>query len=97
MIERKGTIPLFFTTKGFIDLLDMQNEMRYDIYDLHAEEVKHLVPKFMRYEVDESVDSSGEIHKNINTKLVANILNKINFQVKNQKYIWKTSMLKIFV
>ena len=78
LIERKGTIPLFFTTKGFIDLLDMQNEMRYDIYDLHAEEVKHLVPKFMRYEVDEGVDSSGEIHKKINTRLVANILNKIN-------------------
>ena len=78
LIERKGTIPLFFTTKGFIDLLDMQNEMRYDIYDLHAEEVKHLVPKFMRYEVDENVDSSGEIHKKINTKLITNILNKLN-------------------
>ena len=78
LIERKGTIPLFFTTKGFIDLLDMQNEMRYDIYDLHAEEVKHLVPKFMRYEVDESVDASGKIHKKINTRLIANILNKIN-------------------
>ena len=78
LIERKGTIPLFFTTKGFIDLLDMQNEMRYDIYDLHAEEVKHLVPKFMRYEVDENVDSTGEIHKKINTRLIANILNKIN-------------------
>ena len=78
LIERKGTIPLFFTTKGFIDLLDMQNEMRYDIYDLHAEEVKHLVPKFMRYEVDESVDTSGKIHKKINTRLIANILNKIN-------------------
>ena len=78
LIERKGTIPLFFTTKGFIDLLDMQNEMRYDIYDLHAEEVKHLVPKFMRFEVDESVDTSGKIHKKINTRLIANILNKIN-------------------
>ena len=78
LIERKGTIPLFFTTKGFIDLLDMQNEMRCDIYDLHAEEVKHLVPKFMRFEVDESVDTSGKIHKKINTRLIANILNKIN-------------------
>ena len=78
LIERKGTIPLFFTTKGFIDLLDMQNEMRYDIYDLHAEEVKHLVPKFMRYEVDENVDSSGEIHKKINTRLITKILNKLN-------------------
>ena len=60
---------LFITTKGFIDLLDMQNEMRYDIYDLHADEVKHLVPKFMRFEVDERVDSSGKIHKKINKDL----------------------------
>ena len=82
LIERKGTIPLFFTTKGFIDLLDMQNEMRYDIYDLHAEEVRHLVPKFMRFEVDESTDSSGKINKIISTSSITNILNKIQ-KIKN--------------
>ena len=82
LIERKGAIPIFFTTKGFIDLLDMQNEMRYDIYDLHADEVKHLVPKFMRFEVDERVDSSGKIHKKINTKILTQILNKLK-KIKN--------------
>ena len=82
LIERKGTIPLFFTTKGFIDLLDMQNEMRYDIYDLHAEEVRHLVPKFMRFDVDESTDSSGKINKIISTSSITNILNKIQ-KIKN--------------
>ena len=82
LIERKGAIPIFFTTKGFIDLLDMQNEMRYDIYDLHADEVKHLVPKFMRFEVDERVDSSGKIHKIINTKILTQILNKLK-KIKN--------------
>lgn len=82
LIERKGAIPIFFTTKGFIDILDMQNEMRYDIYDLHADEVKHLVPKFMRFEVDERVDSSGKIHKKINTKILTQILNKLK-KIKN--------------
>ena len=82
LIERKGTIPLFFTTKGFIDLLDMQNEMRYDIYDLHAEEVRHLVPKFMRFDVDESTDSSGKINKIISTSSITNVLNKIQ-KIKN--------------
>ena len=32
LIERKGTVPIFFTTRGFKDILDLQNEMRYDIY-----------------------------------------------------------------
>ena len=82
LIERKGTIPIFITTKGFIDLLDMQNEMRYDIYDLHADEVKHLVPKFMRFEVDERVDSSGKIHKKVNTKIFTQLLNKLS-KIKN--------------
>ncbi|SVD63552.1 uncharacterized protein METZ01_LOCUS416406, partial [marine metagenome] len=82
LIERKGTIPIFITTKGFIDILDMQNEMRYDIYDLHADEVKHLVPKFMRFEVDERVDSTGQIHKKINTKIFTQLLNKLK-KIKN--------------
>ena len=82
LIERKGTIPIFITTKGFIDILDMQNEMRYDIYDLHADEVKHLVPKFMRFEVDERVDSTGQIHKIINTKIFTQLLNKLK-KIKN--------------
>ena len=68
LIERKGTVPIFFTTRGFKDILDLQNEMRYDIYDLHAEEVKHLVPKYMRFEIDERVDSSGKVNEGINIK-----------------------------
>ena len=55
----------------------MQNEMRYDIYDLHADEVKHLVPKFMRFEVDERVDSTGQIHKIINTTFNITFLKSI--------------------
>ena len=68
LIERKGSTPIFFTTKGFSDVLDMQKEMRYDIYDLHAKEVTHLVPKLLRYEIDERIDGDGKIIKPINIK-----------------------------
>jgi N-methylhydantoinase A len=62
-IERKGAVTLLVTTKGFADVLDTQREMRYDIYDLHAEPVTHLVPRFLRFEVDERLDTFGEVVK----------------------------------
>ena len=60
-IERKGAITLLVTTKGFADVLDTQREMRYDIYDLHSQPVTHLVPRFLRFEVEERLDTFGEV------------------------------------
>ena len=59
-IERKGSVTLLVTTRGFSDVLDTQREMRYDIYDLHGGPVPHLVPRFLRFEVDERMDTFGE-------------------------------------
>jgi N-methylhydantoinase A len=60
-IERKGAVTLLLTTKGFADLLDTQREMRYDIYDLHGQPVEHLVPRFLRFEVGERIDTFGDV------------------------------------
>jgi len=62
-IERKGAVTLLLTTKGFADVLDTQREMRYDIYDLHGQPVDHLVPRFLRFEVDERLDTFGDVVK----------------------------------
>jgi N-methylhydantoinase A len=59
-IERKGAVTLLVTTRGFADVLDTQREMRYDIYDLHGGPVPHLVPRFLRFEVDERIDTFGQ-------------------------------------
>ncbi len=61
LIERKGAVTLMLTTRGFSDVLDTQKEMRYDIYDLHAVSVPHLVPRPLRFEVDERIDTFGEV------------------------------------
>lgn len=61
MIERKGAKTALVTTKGFKDILDTQKEMRYDIYDLHSPPVQPLVPRALRWEIEERLDSFGEI------------------------------------
>ncbi|MCB9139096.1 MAG: hydantoinase/oxoprolinase family protein [Caldilineaceae bacterium] len=59
LIERKGAVTILLTTRGFSDVLDTQREMRYDIYDLHAPPVTHLVPRPLRFEIDERLDGLG--------------------------------------
>jgi N-methylhydantoinase A len=66
LIERKGAVTALVTTQGFSDVLDTQKEMRYDIYDLHALPVDHLVPRPLRFEVEERMDSFGEVLKPLN-------------------------------
>ena len=61
LIERKGAVTLLVTTAGFSDLLDTQREMRYDIYDLHAPPVVHLIPRPLRFAVEERLDGFGNV------------------------------------
>ena len=61
LIERKGSVALFLTTSGFSDVLDTQREMRYDIYDLHSPQVFHLIPRPLRFEVEERLDAFGNV------------------------------------
>ena len=61
LIERKGARTALVTTQGFSDILDTQREMRYDIYDLHAPPVQPLVPRGMRWEIPERLNSFGEV------------------------------------
>ncbi|GAB4431471.1 MAG: hydantoinase/oxoprolinase family protein [Chloroflexi bacterium OHK40] len=60
LIERKGARTVLITTAGFGDTLDTQREMRYDIYDLHSPPVPPLVPRELRCEADERMNTFGE-------------------------------------
>lgn len=48
-------------TAGFRDVLEMRNELRYDVYDLQIEYPKPLVPRDLRLEVTERVSAQGEV------------------------------------
>jgi len=63
LIERNGAPTGLITTEGFRDILEMGNEIRYDLYDLNIEQPMPLVPRRYRLGISERIDSRGEIIK----------------------------------
>ncbi len=63
IIERKGAKTGLITTKGFRDVLEIGRGIRYAPYDVFAEFPKPLVPRHLRFEVDERVRSDGTVLK----------------------------------
>jgi len=61
LIERKGSKTGLVATRGFRDVLEMRRETRYDETDLFPEFPEPLVPRYLRRGVDERVDASGKI------------------------------------
>ncbi|MGB9627885.1 MAG: hydantoinase/oxoprolinase family protein [Thermodesulfobacteriota bacterium] len=63
IIERKGAKTGLITTKGFRDVLEIGRGIRYAPYDIFAEFPKPLIPRHLRFEVNERIRSDGTILK----------------------------------
>ncbi len=63
IIERKGAKTGLMTTKGFRDVLEIGRGIRYAPYDIFAEFPKPLIPRSLRFEVEERIRSDGSILK----------------------------------
>ncbi|MFB3887548.1 MAG: hydantoinase/oxoprolinase family protein [Thermodesulfobacteriota bacterium] len=63
IIERKGARTGLITTKGFRDVLEIGRGIRYAPYDMFAEFPKPLIPRHLRFEVDERIRSDGSVLK----------------------------------
>ena len=61
LIERKGARTGLLATEGFIDLLELGSDMRYDMYDLAIEFPPALVDRCRRLGIRERTAASGEI------------------------------------
>ena len=61
IIERKGARTGLITTSGFADVIEIGREIRYDNYDLRARRPDPLVPRELRFEVDERLDARGTV------------------------------------
>src|SRR5213593_2173485 len=61
IIERRGARTALVTTRGFRDVLDIAREHRYDMYDLLLEQPRPLVPRELRFEVDERILADGSV------------------------------------
>jgi N-methylhydantoinase A len=61
LIERRGARTALVTTVGFRDAVEIGREARYDLYDLNLERPEPLIPRSMRFEVDERIRGDGSI------------------------------------
>ena len=77
-IERKGSKTALICTSGFSDIIEIGNEMRYDIYDLLMELPEPIVSRNNRYEIDERITANGNVYIKINLAQLNKIVNKLN-------------------
>jgi N-methylhydantoinase A len=70
LIERKGAKTALLTTAGFRDVLEMGYEKRYEHYDLELELPTPLVPRELRFPIEERMTAKGKVDTPLNEKSV---------------------------
>src|SRR5260221_13909123 len=61
LLERKGTRTALVTTAGFEDAIEIGRQARPKLYDFFFDRIVPLVPKDLRFGVNERTASDGEI------------------------------------
>ena len=70
IIERRGARVALITTAGFRDILEIGTEWRYDTYDLFMEMPTPLVPRHLRFEVQERIGPDGNVLRTLDEDAV---------------------------
>ena len=70
VLERKGFLTAFLTTKGFRDILALQRHGRSNIYDLAYQKPTPVVSRKDTFEVSERMLANGETHTPIDQKQI---------------------------
>ena len=78
LLERKGSRTGLITTKGFGDVIEIGRQDRPAIYDLAVQPPQHLIPKQLRFEINERVDHRGEILVKLNKQELAALVSQID-------------------
>ena len=77
LIQRKGARAALVTTRGFRDVLEIARGNRPDPFDLHYRRDDPLIPRVLRFEVDERIGSKGEIIVPLNTGALPALADKL--------------------
>ncbi|HLG35749.1 MAG TPA: hydantoinase/oxoprolinase family protein [Bacteroidia bacterium] len=77
LLTLKGAKTALLTTKGFRDALEMRRGIREEQYNNHYRNVTPLAPRYLRFTVDERIDSEGKVLKKFKEKELLPIIKKI--------------------
>jgi len=61
LLERKGARTALVTTAGFEDAIEIGRQARPKLYDFFFDRIEPLIPKDLRFGIDERTSSNGEI------------------------------------
>ncbi len=61
LLQRSGAKTALVTTKGFRDVLEIARANRPDPFDLHYRRNEPLIPRNLRFEIDERANSQGDV------------------------------------
>ncbi len=81
LIQRLGGRTALITTRGFRDVLEIARGNRPDPLDLYYQRDEPLIPRDMRFEVNERMDSTGKIIRALN----ADELGKLAERIRKEK------------
>lgn len=68
LLEKKGAKTALITTTGFRDVLEIGRQTRPKLYEFRARRADPLIPRNLRWELDERINANGEIIKPIDEK-----------------------------
>jgi N-methylhydantoinase A len=74
LLERKGARTALITTRGFKDVLQIGRQNRPNLYDWHQAPPPPLVPANLRIEVNERIDSNGNVVTPLDIEQLEDIL-----------------------
>ena len=74
IVERKGAKAALITTKGFEDVLELMRGDREHHYDLQWRKPRPLIPRYLRFGVEERVNYRGEILKPVDTSSLEEVI-----------------------
>ncbi len=77
LLEYKGTRTALILTRGFKDILSIVRQDRPKLYDYFERRPEPLVPRHLRFEVDERMLYNGRIQIELNENEVLNIIDRL--------------------
>lgn len=77
LLERKGAKTALITTKGFKDILEIGRQTRPDLYNFRVRRSKPLIPRNLRWEIDERINAQGEVTKDFQREDINELMEMI--------------------
>ncbi len=77
ILEFKGARTALITTRGFRDVLEMRRLRIPELYNLQYEKPPPLVPRRLRYEVDERLGGGGQVWQELDEYTVREVAEKV--------------------